>query len=173
MLPTRSWRSLLKHANGKHRRGASSSRSVTRVPRPRRFSTTPQRTALKQKRSARETCEGGDNAGGVLGDHRDRLFQYASRPPGRSTEALERAFSAAKPATHRHPLPTVKSRSAEKDKEDVTSTLAISSTHEARGFFRPACQVNPSLESGGSMSARRAAPPMQRRPDGAKHSRHV
>ena len=69
--------------------------------------TTPSRTLLK-KRSARETRKDCDHEDGIPGDHGSRLLQYALRPPGKRTEALERALSAADPAKHRHPLHTVK-----------------------------------------------------------------
>ena len=87
-LPTRPWRSLPKHANDKKMRGASMRRSATKRPRPKQFSTTAQKNTL-EKAEALETHV----KGGISGDQRGRLLQDAPRPPGRSAETLERAFS--------------------------------------------------------------------------------
>ena len=62
------------------------------------------KNTLEKHRSARETRQDRDHEGGGLGDHRSGLLQDGHRTPRRSTEARERARSAAEPAKHRHPF---------------------------------------------------------------------
>ena len=68
-------------------------------------------------RSARETRQDRDREGGGLGDHRSGLLQDAHRTPTRSTEAPERARSAAEPAKHRHPFHAMRTVQRRKKKQ--------------------------------------------------------
>ena len=55
MLPTRPWIQLLKHANGKRRRGVSTSRSARRPRRPRQCSMAPSSTPVGKLKRSRNT----------------------------------------------------------------------------------------------------------------------
>ena len=67
-------------------------------------------------RSARETRQDRDREGGGLGDH-GGLLQDAHRTATRSTEAPERARSAAEPAKHSHPFHARKTVQRRKKKQ--------------------------------------------------------
>ena len=92
-------------------------KNAKKPQKPRRSSTGPQKALLQKNRSARETRQDRDHEGGGLGDHAGGLLQGAHRTPRRSTEAPERARSAAELAKHSHPFHARKTAQRRKKKQ--------------------------------------------------------
>ena len=175
-------RLLLKHVNVKKKRGFLYEQKMSRDRRSRDdFHRHQQRHPCK-KRSAREIRQDRDHEGGGLGDHRSRLLQDAPRSPRRSTEAPERARSAAEPAKHSHPFHARKTPQRRKKKQAhawstkfVVFSYIMSESEERWFDVRPKAVGNDLAPSMSSVleALSRAAHLVQHWPDGTKHSRRV
>ena len=76
----------------------------------------PSKTLLQKNEALEKHVKTVNIEGGVLGNHGGGLLQDAPRSPRRSTEAPERARSAAEPAKHRHTFHAKKTAQCRKKK---------------------------------------------------------
>ena len=175
-------RLLLKHVNVKKKRGFLHEQKMSRDHRSRDDFQRHHRRHSCKTRSARETRQDRDREGGGLGDHRSGLLQDAHRTPTRSTEAPERARSAAEPAKHRHPFHARKTPQRRKKKQAhawstkfVVFSYIMSESKERWFDVRPKAVGNDLalLMSSVPKALSRAAHLVQHWPDGTNHSRRV
>ena len=178
----RPWRLLLKHVIVKKKRCFFTSKKMSRDRKSRDDLQRHHRRHSYKNRSARETRQDRDHEGGGLGDHAGGLLQDAHRTPTRSTEAPERARSAAEPAKHSHPFHARKTAQRRKKEQAhawstkfVVFSYIMSESKEVWFDFRPKAVGNDLAPSMSSVpkALSRAAHLMQQSPDGTKHSRRV